>query len=174
MIPASDEFVVPMSRPKLLAFALGSFAFVCGGAWMIRDAAALGWTVEMMIFLPLSLATAAFFGLIGVYAVQRLIRPEPAIVINRQGIVDNASLVSVGFIPWDNILEIQETQYNSSVFLGIVPKNLDALLAQQPAWKRMLIRANKFLTGFPVAIPQTVLPLTVSDLLSWIEIRSFR
>ena len=162
MIPASDEFVVPMSRPKLLAFALGSFAFVCCGAWIIRDAAALG------------LATAAFFGLIGVYAVQRLIRPEPAIVINRQGIVDNASLVSVGFIPWDNILEIQETQYNSSVFLGIVPKNLDALLAQQPAWKRMLIRANKFLTGFPVAIPQTVLPLTVSDLLSWIEIRSFR
>lgn len=118
-----------------------------------------------------AVASVAFFGACGAYALFRIARPTPAVVINSQGIVDNASAVSVGFIRWDEIDELREYRFQNQVFLGIVPRDLDAILARQPAWKRSAIRANLRLGAAPVNIPQGVLPMTVTDLLREINVR---
>lgn len=116
-------------------------------------------------------ATVVFFGACGAYALFRIAKPTPAVVINRQGILDNASATGVGFIAWDEIDELREYRFKNQIFLGIVPRDLDALLAKQPAWKRGAIRANLKLGAAPVNIPQVVLPMSVSHLLHEIEAR---
>ena len=116
-------------------------------------------------------AGVTFFGACGAYALSRIAKPTPAVVINRHGILDNASAVAVGFIGWDEIDQLREYRFKNQVFLGIVPTNLEVILARQPAWKRAAIKANLRLGVAPVNIPQAVLPLSVSNLLSEIETR---
>jgi hypothetical protein len=90
------------------------------------------------------------------------------------GIFDNASLLGVGFITWNEIAEVGEYRFKNQVFVGIVPKDLDALLARLPAWKGRTIRANVLLGAAPVNIPQVGLPMKASELLEEIEMRSAR
>lgn len=166
MFSASDELIVPASRVKLVATALGATGFVVAGAWLLLLAREKG-----VVFAVIGLATVAFFGLCGLYAIRRLVRPTPAVVVNQRGILDNASALGVGFMRWDEIAELQEYRFRNQVFLGIVPTNLDALLAKQPAWKRSAIRANLRLGAAPVNIPELLLPLKVSELVREIEVR---
>ena len=166
MVVKRDELVVPASRVKLAALALGSACFVLAGAWMVALAPEEGATLTVI-----GTASVLFFGLCGAYAVRRLVRPEPAVVINSEGIVDNASALGVGLIRWDEIAEMREYTFKRQVFLGVVPKDLERLLANQPAWKRSAIRANLALGIAPVNIPQAVLPVRVSELLREISQR---
>jgi hypothetical protein len=108
----SDELIVPTSRGKLTAIAVGALVFV---------AVALG----------------------------------------------------VGFMSWGSIDGLREYRFKNQVFLGIVPKDLDSLIARQSLWKRWAIRANLSLGCDPVNIPQAMLPLRISALLDEIE-RRFR
>ena len=157
---------MPTSRGKLIAAALGSIAFVALGGWLLRRAPHDG------IVAPLAgLAAAVFFGACGLYALWRLVRPRHALVINRRGIVDNASALSIGFLGWDDIAEMYEYRYQNQVMLGIVPRDLEAVLGKLPAWKRRVLRANLWLGTAPINIPQVILPMKVSELLREIETR---
>jgi len=166
MFSDRNELVIPASRAKLVGLLLGSAGFVLAGAWMLTLA-----PTEGAVIATIGLASVVFFGLCGGYAIRRLVRPEPAVVINGEGILDNASALGVGLIRWEEIAELQEYEFQRQTFLGIVPKDLDRLLANQPAWKRSAIRANLALGTAPINIPQVVLPVRVSELLREIEQR---
>ena len=149
-----------------MAVAAGSVAFVVAGAWMLSRVQQEGVDV-----VAVGLAAITFFGASGSYALFRLARPRPAVVINSRGIVDNASALGVGLIEWGEIDQCHEYRFQNQVFLGIVPRDLEALLARLPAWKRSAIRANLLLGAAPVNIPQVVLPMKVSELVREIERR---
>ncbi len=166
MFTNQDELVIPASRVKLIALAFGAGVFVIMGAWMLSVA-----SDEGPRFTAYGLAAVVFFGLCGLYAVRRLVRPEPAVIINRDGIVDNASALGVGLIRWNEIVRLREYRFKNQTFLGILPTDLDRLLAQQSAFKRTAIRANVALGADPINIPQVVLPMRVADLLREIEQR---
>ena len=160
-----NELVVPASRAKLVGIALGAAGFVLAGAWLITLAPEEGLFVALV-----GVASILFFGLCGAYATYRIVRPQPAVVINGEGIFDNASGLGVGWIRWDEIADLQEYQFKGQTFLGVLPRDLDRLLAKQPAWKRSALRANLALGIAPINIPQVALPMRVSELLR--EIRS--
>ena len=164
--PAMTDFVVPARRINLLGYVAGGLAFVALGVFLLADAARYD-----LFAIIIGLVTVAFFGAIAVSAFYRFVTAAPAIVINADGIVDNASGVSVGLIPWDQIREVREYRVQDQVFLGIVPRDLDALLAQQPRWKRAAIRANLSMGAAAVNIPQGSLGMKVSDLVREIEQR---
>lgn len=115
-----------------------------------------------------------FFAACCMYAMFRLVKPRPAVVIDQNGIEDNATAFGVGFLAWHEIAEMREFTSKGQTFLGIVPKDLDALLARQPRWKRAAIRFSLLTGGAPVNIPQTILPTTVSVLLRLIDRRFHR
>jgi hypothetical protein len=166
MISETGDLVVHASRGKLVMMALGSAAFVATGIALLTFAP--GESIKIPIVATLAIV---FFGACGAYAVRRLLSPQPAVVINREGIVDNASATGVGLVRWDEIAELCEYTFQNQTFLGIVPKNLDRVLERQPAWKRTALRANSALGVSPINIPQAVLPMPVSELLREIQSR---
>jgi hypothetical protein len=151
-----------------VSITLGSALFVAAGVWLISLWINSGGSVFMGV---VGVASILFFGFCCAYAIRRLIRPSPAVVIDRHGILDCASAVAVGFIAWEDVAELREYRFSNQTFLGIVPKNLDELAARQPAWKRRAIRANCALGAAPVNIPQTMLPMKVQDLLREVKSR---
>jgi hypothetical protein len=161
-VSPSRELVVPASIGKLVALAAGAVAFVLAGGWMVSHP-------KNPTDVLAGAAAIVFFGAAGIFLIIRIVRPTPAVVINDKGILDNASALGAGFIAWDEIADLREYRFNNQVFLGVFPKQLDAILARQSTWKRQAIRANLALGAAPINIPQVVLPISVADLLK--EIR---
>jgi hypothetical protein len=154
-----DRFEVPLHRMKLLGHCLGAWAFVALGVFLIREPTRHGLWAQLMGALAV-----AFFGAVGVSVLFRLLRPGPAIAIDSDGILDDASGVSLGLIRWDQVGEIHEYRVNGQAFLGIMLKDVEALIAQQPFWKRRIIRANLQMGAAAVNIPQASVGIKLSDL----------
>jgi hypothetical protein len=166
MCPPSNELVIPASRLKLAGILLGALAFVALGALMIYLEFREDWFAVFIGF-----ACVAFFGAVAVSVTHKMVSAGPAVIINSRGITDNSSGVSVGFVAWDDIAEVRAYTFQNQTFLGIVPKDLDKVLATLPGWKRKAIRANLALGAAPMNIPQIVLGVKVSDLVREIETR---
>lgn len=161
---SEQPIVVPISRTKMALVLAGALLFVAAGVWMLR-------APRTPIDVPAAWFAIVFFGGCAIYAGLRLIRSTPALVIDANGIYDNASALGAGFISWEDIAEMRPYTMRNQTFLGIMPKDLDAFLARQPAWKRLAIQFN-LMTGGPAAsIPQVILPMPVVDLLRTIERR---
>jgi hypothetical protein len=112
----------------------------------------------------LHLGGAVLFGTFALIGTIHTIRPKPAVVINDRGIDDRASAMGVGFLAWDEIAEVRTYTFLNQVCVGIMPKHVDALLARQPLWKRLGIRANLATGGAAVNIPQGFLSMSAIDL----------
>ncbi len=110
------------------------------------------------------------FALPFVYFCYRLLRHTPSVVINREGIVDNASALGAGVIRWDEIKSIFIYKVMGKPIIGIVPVNVETILARQSGIKRFFFRMNKGMTTAPFGIPEAGLPLTAEELLAKIQL----
>ncbi len=113
---------------------------------------------------------APMFGLLFIYACYRLLKPMPSVIINREGIFDNASAFSAGMIRWEEIKSMFIYKYLGKPFLGIIPVNIETILARQSIIKRFLFRMNKGMSQAPFAIPEAGLPMSVEELLAKIQL----
>lgn len=164
----NDELVIPFSRTKMARAAIAAMVFVLIGLWLFFNPKDDGGVSVMM-----SVIAIILFGACAIVAVKRFLRPDAALIINMHGIDVRTSALAMGFLTWDEIAEMRAYTIKQQVFLGIMPKDLEALLAKQPLWKRLDIRADLMIGAPPISIPQGALPVTVAELLRVID-RRFR
>ena len=112
---------------------------------------------------------APVIGLLFIYLCYRLLNPKPAVVINREGIFDNASPFGVGLIRWEEIKSVFTYQVMNNSLLGIIPVDLDAIIARQSAIRRFFFKLGGKGSPAPFAIPGSVLPMTAEELLKKIQ-----
>jgi hypothetical protein len=156
-----QRIVVYPSRGKLALVSSGSLAFVVAGAYLVSAGSVVVGAVSIV-----------FFGACGAYVVGRLVVDKPALVIDRQGIDDNASASGAGRIGWAEITEIVIHTSGRERFVGIGLHDPAGHLARLSPFKRLLARGNMWLGFPPVAIPQRALPLSAEQLVA--EIEAFR
>lgn len=75
-----------------------------------------------------------------------------AILIDEKGITDHTSLLSPGFIAWDDIKEVYLLRIGDDDFLCVVPNDLDAWLARLSKRQQRLARANMDMGYAPMRI----------------------
>lgn len=160
--------------------ALGSAFFVVasGGicaAWIVtfpEDAARLSlpWlVVARLVSLPVFLACVVgvlFFGWALIHFLgQLLFFRRPVLEIGPDGILDRASGVSVGFVPWEEVGSVEPYRFRGQRFVTIRVENGRELIARQNPLKRLLIKANRryFHTG-EINIPLNVLAIPDDEL----------
>ncbi|MBI5760143.1 MAG: hypothetical protein HZA46_16625 [Planctomycetales bacterium] len=156
--------VIYPSRWKATLVVLGAAIFVAIGVAMIvvpDDPGLARWFLRR-----LGLVSVLFFGACGAYALFRLVVPRPALVADADGLVDNASAVGVGRLRWDEIECLWPYEFSGQNFLGIMPVNLEDVLARLPGWKNALIRANLSFACAPINIPQVMLPVRLDDVVT--------
>jgi hypothetical protein len=161
-----DSIVIYPSRKKLLLMAVGSAAFVGLGFFFLfsADPYFSDWDVRAV-----GIASIAFFGLCLGFAVWRLARPSPALVIHSSGLFDHASALCAGFLPWDEISHLFVGKIKNQRFLGIAVKDVEGLLNRQTGWKAKLMRMNVRLAGSAVSIPANTLPISLEELIQKIQ-----
>ena len=164
-----NEVVIYPKKVKLFAVAMASLLFVILGFYLGQNHEEMGLPLRVAIIA--SYVGIPFFGLCLVYAVYRLLMPKPAVVISDEGIFDNASAVGAGMLRWEEIAEVFAYDFMGQRMLGIVPVDEEAVLRRQSPLKRVMAKMNKGIAPAPFNIPQTVLPISVDELLSKVEER---
>ncbi|HEY6241680.1 MAG TPA: STM3941 family protein, partial [Burkholderiales bacterium] len=110
-----------------------------------------------------------FSVILGALVFPRLCSRKPALIIDEKGITDNASGMSVGFVPWDDITGTGIAVFRKRRFLGISVRNPEEYLAKAGRLKRMLMKANQRALGCVINIPQATLPVSIENILAHIN-----
>jgi hypothetical protein len=171
-IETTDETVIELSRKKLVLLVLGSCGFVALGAWLLSlDAdeirAGRSFTLffnEPTYVLVLGVAAILFFGACGVYGLLKMFDKKPGLVLNSEGIVDNASGAAVGFIPWNEVIGagVYEIQKQKMLVIGV--RDPQKYVERGGALKRWVNKANLGMTGSPVTISSVALKIDFAEL----------
>ena len=170
----ADETVIELSKAKLVLIMLGAGAFVAAGAWMLSlDAAAVSSERSFAYFFNdatfvrgLGLVTVVFFGFCGLYAARALFDKKPGLILSRAGIVDNASAVSAGFIPWSDVAGAGVLEIEKQKMLVIQVRSPQKYIGRGGPLRRALNRANYKMVGSSITIPAITLKIDFAELVS--------
>jgi hypothetical protein len=139
---------IQLSKFKLTLMLLGSIVFLGLGVLMevfiINQPISQHTIFQNLLFLRfLGIACILFFGLCAYEIKKKLSAKSIGLVVSDEGIVDNSSPISVGLIPWADILEIKEVKVVKQNLINIVVKNpQDYIDKQSNAFKRKIMQAN--------------------------------
>jgi hypothetical protein len=122
-----DQTIIELSRRKIGLIIIGSCAFVAIGIWLFSiDPAsirALPRGSNPTFVHSIGLASVVFFGLCAIAAIPKLFDKKPGLVFASSGIIDNASSVSAGLIPWAEIIGAESFDLRNQKFLIIKVKD---------------------------------------------------
>jgi hypothetical protein len=171
---STDETIIELSRTKLVLLILGAFAFVVAGVWLLSlDAAEIrsgrGFRFffnDPTVVYGAGLASILFFGACGLYGLRKMFDKKPGLVLNSDGIVDNASGVAAGFIPWSEVIGSGVVEIQKQKMLVIGVRDPQKYIDRGGALRRAMNRANSGMTGSPIAIPSVTLKINFSELVS--------
>ncbi|HEX8130271.1 MAG TPA: STM3941 family protein, partial [Pyrinomonadaceae bacterium] len=114
----------------------------------------------------LGLVGIVFFGSFGLYALKKLLDKKPALVFNSSGIIDNASSVSPGFIPWSEVVGAQICEIQNQKLLIIKVRDPQEYIARGSSLRQTINKANYKMVGSPISIATNTLAIDFSELVS--------
>ena len=105
------------------------------------------------------------FGFFGVVVLKKIFDKRPGLIISEQGITDNSSGVSAGFIPWSDITAIKEKAVATQRFLNVIVKNPQEYIEKQRSgFKRKIMQKNYDMFQMPIGISTNALKISHEEL----------
>jgi hypothetical protein len=167
---SNDERIIKTSKRKIVLLLLGACVFVAIGIWMFsRDDASIQSGRSMndpMLVHGLGLVAIVFFGIFGLVGLKKLFDNKPALILNNSGVIDNASSVSAGFIPWSDVVGARIVNVQKQKILVINVRDPEEYIARGNLLKQTLNKANYNMVGSPISISANVLAMNFSELTS--------
>lgn len=114
-----------------------------------------------------------FFGGCCAFFILKIFSQKPLLVISTDGIVDNASGVRIGFIPWSEIEGIQIIRVAKQRFLSIAVVH-PGRFRQRSILRRSFIDINERFGWGTANIPESIMPISLETVKSEIDARSSR
>lgn len=168
----SYKIEIEISKNKLVRMVLGSIIFVILGIWYMTQTPSINFPIfnnKTIVFI-IGLIGVIFFGFTTIYLIKKLFDKSPGIIITEDGIYDNSSAVSLGFIPWTDIIEIKTSKVFTESFVNIVLKNPQAYIDKYKyTLRRKYIRTNRKSYDSLITISANGLNINHSELKSLIE-----
>jgi hypothetical protein len=170
----TERIEIQLSKSKLTLLFLGSIMFVGLGAWYVISPPKVNisiFTNPTVVFI-VGLVSILFFGLVGFFIFKKLFDKSPGLIITAEGVFDNSSGISAGFVPWTDIVEIKETKVVNQLFINLVVKNpQDYIDRQKSAFKRKSIQINYKSYGTVIGISTNGLKIKYKELKAILDSR---
>jgi len=163
---SNTETIIALSKTKLLLLILGACAFVVLGAWLFSlDEATIQaqrrFNDPIFVY-GVGIVSIVIFGVCGIFALKKLFDKDPGLIFNSSGIVDNASGVSAGFIPWSEVVGSEILVIQKQKMLIIKVKNPEQYIERGGLLQRTLNRANYKMCASPIVISSNALKVDFS------------
>lgn len=168
----SKRIEIKLSKAKLILMFLGCIMFVVLGVLFIRNPAEYkSFIMRSPTFIFIAgCASVMFFGVIGFFLFKKLNDKSYGLIISKEGITDNSSGVSAGFIPWTDIIAIKESKVVNQKFINIVVKNPQVYIDKQKnVLKRRAMQINYNTWGTAIGISVNGLQINYNELKRLLE-----
>jgi hypothetical protein len=116
------------------------------------------------VTLVIGLVGLVFFGPMAISRLLRAARNRPVLILDADGFTDHGSLISAGYVPWQEVQQIDERPFRRRVFVTVTVTDPVAFRARQSAWHRFLLRINGPMAAGDILIPDNVLPMRPAEL----------
>ena len=164
----TDEKIIALSKTKILLLIAVACAFVVGGLWMFQlspaEIASQRRFNSPLFVHSIGMVSIVFFGLCGVIGVKKLFDKKPGLILSANGIVDNSSGVSAGFIPWSEIVGFDIFEVQRQKMLIVKVTHPERYVEVGGSMRRTLNRVNFKMCGSPIAITPNSLQIGFKEL----------
>jgi len=170
----NEEIIIPLSKNKILLIFLGSLMFVVFGIWFLNDPeifANSSYRPRSSEFIQIiGIIAVVFFGICGIFAFKKLLDKKEGLIINKSGITDNSSGISVGLVKWNDIIGRGIAQVHSQKFIMIEVSNPEHYInLKKNRIGKMAMKANYDKFGSPISISANSLKTNFEELREIIE-----
>ena len=168
----TSSIEIPLSKTKLTWLLLGSAIFIAIGILLLVNPSPLDPSEFCSPALAriIGLSAVAFFGLAGFFILKKRMDKTPGLILTEEGVFDNSSAVSVGFIPWSDVVEIAETRVLNQLFINLVVKNPQEYIDKQTSlFKRKALHVNYNSYGTVIGISANSLKIDYPALLDLVN-----
>ena len=114
--------------------------------------------------LVIGLVGLVFLGPITIARLVRAARNRPVLILDADGFTDHGSLISAGYVPWQEVQQIDHRRFRKRIFVTVTVTDQAAFRARQTAWHRLLLRINGPMAAGDILIPDNVLPMSPAEL----------
>ncbi len=158
------SLVVYASRGRQALLLAGAVAFVVVGALLANG--------SDPVRIDVGVLAVVVFGFFAFHIARHVLQRGPALVIDGRGITDSASAAPAGFVSWHQVTGLGTWEHSGQKIVTVRVRDPQAVIASAPPIVRVAMRANLRLSGSPVNIATTALPLTPDQLIA--EIAALR
>ncbi|MEH6631247.1 MAG: STM3941 family protein [Halopseudomonas aestusnigri] len=167
------EKSIPLSKRTLTLQMIVAIMFIALGSWILTESPD---SIEnnrrfnnIYLIYGAGILCVTFFGYRGFIGVKQMFTSTPGLIFNKEGITDNSSGVSVGFIPWKDITDIKISQIVNQKFISIVVSDPEKYFKKGTRIQQLLNKGNIGMCGTPINISTNALKIKHKDLLSLLE-----
>jgi hypothetical protein len=148
-----DQTIIHLSKKKIIWIGLGSCIFVAIGILMVSldDASIRAMGRSPALIHGFGIAGVVFFSACGLYSFVKLFDRKPGLILGASGIVDNASGVSAGLIPWSEIVGGKVIRVRRVEILMIEVREPEKYLGRGNWLKQLAVKANYKVYGSPIS-----------------------
>jgi hypothetical protein len=168
----SKPIEIKLSKAKLILMFLGCLMFVVLGVLFIKDPGKYKSIImrsPTFIFIA-GCAGVIFFGVIAFYLIKKLKDKSYGLIISEEGISDNSSGVSAGYIPWTDIILIRESKIVNQKLINIVVKNPQVYINRgKNLLEKRAMQMNYKTFGTPICISVNGLKINYNELKAILE-----
>ncbi len=155
----NDDFIVMAKRGRMVMFAIFSLVFVAAGILILLTP-----FKETMWPAVVGILAIIVFGFCFLYYVIVLIKSEPAVIVTKEGIVDQSSYIKAGLVCWEEIEAIEFLNFSGQTYLGIFTFDRELIINRSNGMKKLFNILNKGLLPSQVNIPVNNLACSAEDL----------
>jgi hypothetical protein len=163
-ITLSGDVVVRARGLKAVSMALLGIAITALAIWLLG--ARTSTTKPLWFLHSVAVFGTLFFGAATLSRLYAMIRPMPALVVDREGIVDRVGWTAVGRIRWTEIVGFRIVAVRMVSFLAIDVHDHAAFVARGNILQRVLRSLNTRRIGTPVSIGTVDLDIGPDELLA--------
>jgi hypothetical protein len=160
-----NPIIISSNRRQIKISLLASTAFVVLCSWMLTFLA----DENRPLFLFTAIFALPLFSYSAIMSLKLLISEAPVFTINKAGIIDKASGLSVGFIPWSDVLSTKIILIKKIKFLQIHLKNQQEYVKKASLPRRLLMRLNVLFGGSAISISERIMTESIEDVIASIN-----
>jgi hypothetical protein len=163
---SDDAEIIALSRTKIAFLVLGACALAAIGVWLfsLGDGEVIGTMHrDPAIVHGTGVVSIVVFGLFGLFGLKKLFDKRPGLILNSSGIVDNASAVSAGLIPWSEVVGTEVFTIRRQKLMIIKIRDPQQYIESEGPLKRALHSANYRMCGSPIVISSNTLKMDLPN-----------
>lgn len=159
---------IGLSKNKIIKQLFVSICFIGIGIWLLVKPPVISnpYFGNPTVILCAGIASIILFSIFAIMYIQKLRSSALGLIIDKQGITDNSSALSVGLIAWSDIENISVMEmYRQKLIMIKVNKPEEYIARQANSMKRKMMEMNYKTYHTPISITSNILQIKFDELL---------